>query len=255
MIYELLTLEELRKYELLLKKANYNSLSVSEKHAIEKIALHYASFHHYSDGAYDLSTPASSDMARIPYEIFFSRPDDKIIDFLLSDNSNMVNGERLKLFNDFNVKSVNDIALVITLYRPGFMDYIPQYLSRKEGKEPVPSVDLHFDEALKDTYGIPLFHEQIIGIIKRYTGYQYDKCGKLFWSIRHKEKNVVEMERKNFVTALAMGKNYSPDFALKLFNLIEENASKTFWKSVAIEEAIYLYTKAYIMYKIFNKEL
>ena len=169
MIYELLTLEELRKYELILKKANYNSLSVKEKHAIEKIAVHYASFHHYySDGVYDIYATASSDMARIPYEIFFSRPDDKIINFLLSDNSNIVNGERLKLFNDFNVKSVDDIALVIAVYRPDFMDYIPQYLSRKEGKETVPSVDLHFDEALKNTYGIPLFHEQIIEIIKRH---------------------------------------------------------------------------------------
>ena len=159
------------------------------------------------------------------------------------------------MLKDFNVKSVDDIALVLALYRPGFYEYISKYFARRDGKEAIPSFDVQFDSSLKDTYGIVIFHEQIMKIIKKYTGYEQDKCEKLFWDLQHKRTNVIKMERKNFITALTKEKYYSCNFANKLFDLIEENATKTFWKSVAIEEAICLYTKAYIMYKIYNKEL
>jgi DNA polymerase-3 subunit alpha len=71
-----------------------------------------------------------------------------------------------RLRKQFAPTTVDELALLSAIYRPGPMEHIKALLRRRHGKEPVPQYDPLVDEVLAETYGIPVYQEQLMMIMQ-----------------------------------------------------------------------------------------
>ena len=66
--------------------------------------------------------------------------------------------------------SIHDLVAMNALYRPGPMDNIQDYVDRRHGRQPVPSMHAYVDAVLKPTYGIPVYQEQVMEMVNTWGG-------------------------------------------------------------------------------------
>ena len=69
-----------------------------------------------------------------------------------------------RMLKDMKCNSIDDLSAANALYRPGSKDYIPNYIARKNGKEPIKYINPMVEDILKPTYGIIVYQEQLIEI-------------------------------------------------------------------------------------------
>src|SRR5258706_7800132 len=68
-------------------------------------------------------------------------------------------------------RDINDLAAMNALYRPGPMDLIPDFIDKRSGKKPVTYIHPAMEIILKDTYGIIVFQEQVMQLVRVIAGY------------------------------------------------------------------------------------
>lgn len=92
-----------------------------------------------------------------------------------------------------------DLIAMNALYRPGPMDYIPQFVARKRGDEPI-SYDLQeMEEYLQDTYGVTVYQEQVMLISQKVAGFSKGKADKLRKAMGKKQLSVLESLETDFM--------------------------------------------------------
>ena len=81
-----------------------------------------------------------------------------------------------------------DLIAMNALYRPGPMEYIPNYIDRKHGREKITYALPEMEEELKETYGITVYQEQVMRLSRKLAGFTRGRpilCGKP-WGRRSK---------------------------------------------------------------------
>ncbi|WP_110486961.1 DNA polymerase III subunit alpha [Candidatus Karelsulcia muelleri] len=92
-----------------------------------------------------------------------------------------------------------DLIAMNALYRPGPMQYIPNFIARKHGQEKI-SYDLpELKEFLKETYGITVYQEQVMLISQKISGFSKGDADLLRKAIGKKEKNLLSNMKKQFI--------------------------------------------------------
>ena len=92
-----------------------------------------------------------------------------------------------------------DLIAMNALYRPGPMDYIPQFVRRKRGEEEI-SYDLpEMEEYLKETYGVTVYQEQVMLISQKIAGFSKGMADKLRKAMGKKKLDVLESLYKDFM--------------------------------------------------------
>ncbi|WGS82477.1 MAG: DNA polymerase III subunit alpha [Candidatus Karelsulcia muelleri] len=92
-----------------------------------------------------------------------------------------------------------DLIAMNALYRPGPMQYIPNFIARKHGQEKI-SYDLpELKEFLKETYGITVYQEQVMLISQKISGFSKGDADLLRKAIGKKEKNLLSNMKKQFL--------------------------------------------------------
>lgn len=138
----------------------------------------------------------------------------------------------------------SDLVAVLALYRPGPMDNIDEFISRRHGK---PFTYLHPDlePILKETYGIIVYQEQIILIATKFASYSLGKADVLRRAIGNKDHKQMEALRNDFI--LSSYKNgYDRTLAATIFNLIVKFADYGFNKAHSVAYALVSYEMAYL---------
>ena len=92
-----------------------------------------------------------------------------------------------------------DIVAGIALYRPGPMDFIPQYIRGKSDPQAVQYDCPQLEPILEPTYGCIVYQEQVMQIVRELAGYTYGGSDVLRRAMSKKKGDVMEQERKNFV--------------------------------------------------------
>src|SRR5206468_7823117 len=105
------------------------------------------------------------------------------------------------------------------LYRPGPMELIPLYCSRKHGREAVPKVHPIMDAILAETYGIMVYQEQVMQIFNQLGGIELANAYKLIKAISKKTVEVIAKFKPDFIKG-AMSKGVSQAKAEEIFELI-----------------------------------
>jgi DNA polymerase III subunit alpha len=138
-----------------------------------------------------------------------------------------------------------DIVAMVALYRPGPMDNIPTYISRKHGEEPVDYVNPVLEPILKETYGVIIYQEQVMQIAQAVAGYSLGDADLLRRAMGKKDKNEMAKQKNRFVDG-ALKNGVKKAEAEYLFELVDKFAGYGFNKSHAAAYALVSYHTAYL---------
>lgn len=143
------------------------------------------------------------------------------------------------------VKNFSDLILAIAMYRPGSRDNIPELIKAREGKTKVNYILPELEDILKDTYGIIVYQEQIIEILKRIGGFTYSKADIIRRAMSKKKESVI-LEYKDEFIAGAVKNGYDKNIAINIYDLVLKFANYGFNKSHSVAYALVAYELAFL---------
>lgn len=140
---------------------------------------------------------------------------------------------------------IEDLVALSSLYRPGPMENIPRYISRKHGVEKVDYIHPQLSTILKETYGIIVYQEQVMQIAQTLAGYSLAEADLLRKAMGKKNKAEMQKQRDIFIER-AITRDVQIKNAEDIFDLLEKFASYGFNKSHAVAYSIISYYTAYL---------
>lgn len=139
-----------------------------------------------------------------------------------------------------------DIIAMVSLYRPGPMQFISTYIDGKHGKKKVEYLHESLEKILKETYGIAIYQEQILEIAKVFSGFTLGEADLLRRAIGKKIAAELAAQRQKFIEG-AIANGHPKKLAVKMFDdVIEPFAGYGFNKSHAACYALIAYQTAYL---------
>ncbi len=152
-------------------------------------------------------------------------------------------------------KNLEDVIAGIALYRPGPMDFIPQYIRGKDHPETIVYDCPELEEILEPTYGCIVYQEQVMQIVQRLAGYTLGRSDLVRRAMSKKKASVMEKERQNFVYGNpeegvpgCISNGIPEKTAHKIFDEMTDFAKYAFNKSHAVVYAVVAYQTAYLKY-------
>jgi DNA polymerase-3 subunit alpha len=143
----------------------------------------------------------------------------------------------------------NDIVAVISLYRPGPMEYIDNYVDRKHSRQEVTYRHPKLEPILRDTYGIIVFQEQVIRLMTDLAGYSAAEADLVRRAVGKKKKSELLKHRSSFVKGAVRLGGLSGEVAEQIFSDIEYFARYGFNKAHAASYAVLTCQTAYLKAK------
>lgn len=138
-----------------------------------------------------------------------------------------------------------DLIAMNALYRPGPMEYIPTFINRKLGREPI-SYDLpEMEEYLLDTYGITVYQEQVMLLSQKLAGFTKGEADTLRKAMGKKQRAVLDKMKPKFIEGAA-AKGHAADICEKIWTDWEAFAQYAFNKSHSTCYAYISYQTAYL---------
>lgn len=138
-----------------------------------------------------------------------------------------------------------DLIAMNALYRPGPLEYIPSFIRRKHGQEPI-SYDLDdMKEYLEETYGITVYQEQVMLLSQKLAGFTKGEADVLRKAMGKKQKDVLDKMKPKFVEQ-ASAKGHDAKILEKIWKDWEAFASYAFNKSHSTCYAWVAYQTAYL---------
>lgn len=127
-----------------------------------------------------------------------------------------------------------DLIAILSLYRPGPMEHIPTYIRRHHGQEPTsysefPHAEKYLRPILDETYGIPVYQEQIMQIASAVAGYSLGEADLLRRAMGKKKVEEMQKHRERFVQG-AKERGVPEEEANRLFDMLEAFANYGFNK-------------------------
>jgi len=139
-----------------------------------------------------------------------------------------------------------DITAMVSLYRPGPMEWISSFIKRKHGKEKVQYIHDDLRPILEPTFGIGIYQEQILQMAQVFAGFSLGEADLLRRAIGKKIKKELDAQREKFIKG-AVSKGYPEKLAVQIFDdVITPFAGYGFNKSHAVGYALIAYQTAYL---------
>jgi DNA polymerase-3 subunit alpha len=139
----------------------------------------------------------------------------------------------------------SDIAAMVALYRPGPMEQIPKFIKSKFGIEPITYPHPALKEFLEETYGVIVYQEQVLFIVRAFGGYSLGQADIFRKAMGKKKAEVMVKEKANFIKG-AEKNGYTAEIAEEVYALIEPFAGYAFNKAHAVNYALIAYQTAYL---------
>ena len=141
---------------------------------------------------------------------------------------------------------LEDLIAMNALYRPGPMDWIPDYIKGKHNQDKIKYFHESFKPILEETYGVAVYQEQILEIAKSFSGFTLGEAYILCKAVAKKVTSLLAKLRTQFIEG-AMKKGHSKKFAMEVFEkVIEPFAGYGFNKSHSACYAMIAYQTAYL---------
>ncbi|MCC2657839.1 MAG: polymerase subunit alpha [Panacagrimonas sp.] len=146
---------------------------------------------------------------------------------------------------DLKPDTFEDIIALVSLYRPGPMELIPEYCARKRGDADVTYLHPDMESVLSPTYGIFVYQEQVMQMSQRLAGYTLGGADLLRRAMGKKNAKEMAQQREVF-TKGSLDKGIAEDTAAAVFDLMEKFANYGFNKSHAAAYALVSYQTAWL---------
>ncbi|MGK0638478.1 DNA polymerase III subunit alpha [Schleiferia thermophila] len=138
-----------------------------------------------------------------------------------------------------------DIIAMVALYRPGPMEYIPDFIDRKHGRKPIVYDLPEMEEYLAETYGITVYQEQVMLLSQKLAGFTKGEADVLRKAMGKKQKAVLDKMKPKFIDQ-ASAKGFPVEKLQKIWTDWEAFASYAFNKSHATCYAVLSVQTAYL---------
>src|SRR6185436_3492591 len=138
-----------------------------------------------------------------------------------------------------------DLIAMNALYRPGPMEYIPTFINRKHGREPIKYDLPATEEFLSETYGITVYQEQVMLLSQSLAGFSKGDADVLRKAMGKKQKSVLDKMKNQFVSG-ATEKLFPPEKLEKIWTDWEAFAQYAFNKAHSTCYAYVAYQTAYL---------
>lgn len=193
----------------------------------------------------------------VPEEIDYN--DKAVLDYVGTGKTEgifQIESAGMKSFmKELKPQSLEDIIAGISLYRPGPMDFIPQYIRGKNNPGKITYDCPQLEHILAPTYGCIVYQEQVMQIVRDLAGYTLGRSDLLRRAMSKKKADVMEKERKNFVYGNpeeqvpgCVEKGIPEAVANKIYDDMIDFAKYAFNKSHAAAYAVVAYQTAYLKY-------
>lgn len=124
-----------------------------------------------------------------------------------------------KYLKELKPSSFDDIIAMVSLYRPGPLQFIPKYIARKHGREKVIFPHPSLEKVLAPTYGIAVYQEQIMALVQAFAGFSLAQADILRRAIGKKKFDLLMEQRQIFIDA-AKNEGNKEDLAVYIFDEI-----------------------------------
>jgi len=149
-----------------------------------------------------------------------------------------------KYLKQLKPTELDDLIAMNALYRPGPMQFIPEYIDRKHGRSEVEYPHPDLEELLKPTYGIMIYQEQIMKAAQIIADYSLGEADLLRRAMGKKKQKVMAQQRETF-TKKAVDNGVSEKKAEELFDIMAEFANYGFNKSHSAAYSVVAYQTAF----------
>jgi len=149
------------------------------------------------------------------------------------------------LLRKLKPESFEDLIGLVALYRPGPMEWIPDYIAGKHGKKKPNYLHPKLEPILSKTYGVAIYQEQVMQIVRDLAGFSMAEADVLRKAVGKKIPELLAEQREKFIEGCV--KNGIPsELAGKIFSFIEPFAGYGFNRSHAACYALIGYQTAYL---------
>lgn len=145
----------------------------------------------------------------------------------------------------------DDLVMALAIYRPGPMQYIDSYINRKHGKEKIVIPDESLRYILEPTYGILVYQEQIMEILKCMAKFSYAEADIIRRAISKRKVKEIESIKEKFITN-SINNGYTEEVTNTVYEWILKFAGFGFNKSHSVAYAFIAYQMAYL--KVYYKD-
>ena len=160
-----------------------------------------------------------------------------------------------QMLQDARPENIEDLIALVSLYRPGPMDFIPEYIKNKKNPDGITYLCKELEPILKKTYGVIVYQEQVMEIVQKLAGFSLSQADNVRRYMSKKKLDKLEHERESFIYGDkdrniegCLKKGISSDVANTIFDQMVDFAKYAFNKSHAAAYAIVAYQTAYLKY-------
>ncbi|MDQ6756780.1 MAG: DNA polymerase III subunit alpha, partial [Bacteroidota bacterium] len=150
-----------------------------------------------------------------------------------------------KHLRDLKPDTFNDLIAMNALFRPGPMAYIPSYIERKHGREPINYDVPEMEEILKDTYGITVYQEQVMLLSQKLANFSKGDADTLRKAMGKKQRSVLAEKKEQFIKG-GTTNGHPVEKLEKIWHDWEAFAQYAFNKSHSTCYALVAYQTAYL---------
>ena len=140
---------------------------------------------------------------------------------------------------------LEDIIAMVALYRPGPMEWIPDYIAGKHKKKQIVYLHPNLEKILNKTYGVAIYQEQVMQISQALAGFSKGQADTLRKAMGKKIVSLLAEQKEKFIEGCVKN-NIAKELAEKVFSFIEPFAGYGFNRSHAACYAMVAYQTAYL---------
>ena len=155
-------------------------------------------------------------------------------------------GGMQSLCRQIGLSSIDEIVALIALYRPGPMEWIPDYVRGKKDPSTVQFPHKLLEEVCRETYGVMVYQEQVMEAAKIIAGYTLGGADMLRRAMGKKDAEAMAKERAKFVEGAAKVNKIDAKTANSIFDILNKFAGYGFNKSHSAAYAVLSYQTGYL---------
>lgn len=158
-----------------------------------------------------------------------------------------LNGEGMtKYLKDLRPTSIHDINAMVALYRPGPIQFIPQYIERKHNPSLITYLDPALEPILNKTYGILVYQDDLLMMANKLAGYSWGEVDKFRKAVGKKIPEEMAAQKEKFIAGCVKYQGWPEKKAKELWTWIEPFAAYGFNKAHSVSYGRVAYQTAYL---------
>lgn len=158
-----------------------------------------------------------------------------------------LNGDGMTRFLvELKPSTIHDINAMVALYRPGPIQFIPEYIDRKHGKVKIHYLDPALEPILSKTYGILVYQDDLLMMAHKLAGYTWGEVDKFRKAVGKKIPEEMQKQKENFIQGCVKHSGWPEQKARELWTWIEPFASYGFNKAHSVSYGKVAYQTAYL---------